>query len=73
VAERIITEDKGGAALRECLAELEEANMKLKTSNAEMQKTVDCSSEVVTLLWHELDEEIENYKLLRIGNESLLD
>jgi hypothetical protein len=50
VAERIITEDKGGAALRECLAELEEANMQLKTSNAEMQKTVDCSSEVVTLL-----------------------
>jgi hypothetical protein len=55
------------------VTELEEANAQLKASNAEMQQTIDISSKAVALLRCELDEEIENYELLRIGNESLLD
>jgi hypothetical protein len=72
MAKKIIAEDEGSAALQRRVVELKEANAQLKMSNAEMQQTIDISSEVVTLLRCELDEEIENYELLRIGNESLL-
>jgi hypothetical protein len=39
----------------------------------EMQKTIDSSSEAMTLLRRELDDELENYELLKIGNDSLLE
>jgi chromosome segregation ATPase len=55
------------------VTELEEANARLNTSNAEIQQTNDSSSEVVTLLRRELDEEIENYELLKNGSDSLLE
>jgi hypothetical protein len=73
VAEKIITEDESSEMLWKRVTELEEANAQLKASNAEMQQTIDISSKAVALLRCELDEEIENYELLRIGNESLLD
>jgi phosphoribosylaminoimidazole carboxylase (NCAIR synthetase) len=50
-----------------------EANAQLMVSEAKMQKTIDYSSEVVTLLRRELNEEIENYELLKNGNDSLLE
>jgi uncharacterized membrane-anchored protein YhcB (DUF1043 family) len=73
VAGRIIAEDEGGAMLRRRVAELEEENAQLKASKAEMQKTVDSSSEVVTMLRRELDKEIQIYELLNNGNDSLLE
>jgi DNA repair exonuclease SbcCD ATPase subunit len=73
MAEKIIAEEEGSFALRMRVAELEEANTQLKASEAEMQKTIDNSSVVVTLLRHELNEEIENYDLLKNDNDSLLE
>jgi hypothetical protein len=73
VAEKIIAEDEGGTTLRKHVAQLEEVNAQLKASNAKMQKTIDSTREVVTLLRRELDEEIEKYELLKSGNGSLLE
>jgi hypothetical protein len=48
-------------------------NARLKASEAEMQKTIDNSSEVITLMRRELNEEIDNYDLLKSGNDTLLE
>jgi hypothetical protein len=65
MAEKIIREDEGSAALQKRVAEPEEVNAQLKASNVEMQLTVDRSGKAVTLLRRQLDEELENYDLLR--------
>jgi hypothetical protein len=53
--------------LQKRVAELEEVNAWLKASNAEMQLTVTHSGEAITLLQHQLDEELENHELLDSG------
>jgi hypothetical protein len=47
--EKIMMEDEGSTALWKHVAELEEANMRLKASNAETQQTIDGSIEAVCL------------------------
>jgi hypothetical protein len=59
--------------LQRHVAELEKANTQLEASNAEMQLTPSRSREAVTMLRRELDAELENYELLRVGNSRLLD
>jgi malate synthase len=71
-AKKIITED-GSAALQKCVVALEKKNSQLKASNTKMQKTIDNSNETITVLRRAQDEEIENYELLKHGNDSLLD
>jgi ABC-type arginine transport system ATPase subunit len=60
-------------ALQKRVVELEEMNVQLEVSNAEMELTVSRSSEAITLLRRQLDEQLENYELLRLGNASLLE
>jgi hypothetical protein len=55
------------------VAELENENSQVKTSNTKMQKTVDSSNEAVRTLRQALDEELENYELLKNVNDSLLE
>jgi uncharacterized protein YlxW (UPF0749 family) len=45
----IVDEDRGN--LRKHVAELDEENSRLKASAAELQKTIDSSTEAVTVLW----------------------
>jgi ABC-type arginine transport system ATPase subunit len=73
VVETIILEDEGSVALQKRVVELEEMNVQLEVSNAEMELTVSRSSEAITLLRRQLDEQLENYELLRLGNASLLE
>jgi ABC-type arginine transport system ATPase subunit len=73
VVETIILEDEGSVELQKRVVELEEMNVQLEVSNAEMELTVSRSSEAITLLRRQLDEQLENYELLRLGNASLLE
>jgi hypothetical protein len=72
MAEKVIIEDEGNAGLDKRIAELEEANARLEASTAEMHLTVSRSNEVMTVLRRELDVELKNYELLRLGNTRLL-
>jgi hypothetical protein len=51
---------------------LEETNVQLKASEVEMRNNGDKSGEVVALLSCQLEEELENYDLMKCGNDSLL-
>jgi hypothetical protein len=66
--QKVMIGDESNAMLQKHIAELEEANAWLDTSNAEMHLTISQSSEAITMLRRELDVELENYELLRLGN-----
>jgi chromosome segregation ATPase len=72
MAKKVITGDEGNMVLQKRIAELKEANTRLDGSNAVMHLTVSRSSEAVSTLRRELDVELENYELLRLGNTHLL-
>jgi hypothetical protein len=58
MAKKAPAEDEDNALLRKHIAELEEANTRLEESNAEMCLTVGCFGDAVTMVQHELDDEI---------------
>jgi hypothetical protein len=64
VVEKIFTEDNR-ESLRKCVAELEAKKSWLKAAVAE-------SSETVAMLQRSLDNGVEVYNLLMVGNESML-
>jgi hypothetical protein len=70
VAEKIIAEGNSDA-LWERMAELEEENSRIRASTAELQKSVDSSSEAVTSLRQVLEHGINDYELLKKGNQIL--
>jgi hypothetical protein len=54
------------------VVELEEEILRLEASTAVLQKTIDSSAEAVISLCRVLDLNIEDYNLLKDGNNSLL-
>jgi hypothetical protein len=54
------------------VVELVEENARLKGSSVELQRSVDSSTEAVISLQQKLEAGIEDYELLRDGNNSLL-
>jgi hypothetical protein len=64
VVEKILAEDTG-ESLQKHVAELEAENSRLTTVVAE-------SSEIIAKLQRSLDNGVEDYNLLMVGNESLL-